>query len=79
MHQHLEQQVAELLAQRLGTATVDGVENLVRLLEQVWPECAMGLLPIPGAAAGRTQALDHLVQRAQRLDGFLAHQGASVA
>ena len=66
VHEHLEQQVAELLAQRRGVGGVDRLEHLVGFLEQVRPQAAMRLLAIPRASARCAQPLDDLVERAQR-------------
>ncbi len=73
VHQHLQQQVAELLAKRGALAAVNGIEHLVRFLEEVGPQRAVRLLAVPRAAAGRAQVLDHLVEGAQGLDGFVTH------
>ena len=62
----LEEQVAELLADRRAVAGVDGVDDLAGLLEGVFPEGLEGLLPVPGAAIGGEEALHHLDEPRQR-------------
>ncbi len=56
---HLQQQVAELLAQMLTVARVQGLEHLIGLLEQVCRQARMRLPGIPRAAAGRAQPVHH--------------------
>ena len=56
----LEEQVAELGAELLAVAVVDGVDDLARLLEHVAAERGEGLLAVPGAAVGGEQALHQL-------------------
>ena len=55
----LEQHVAEFLAQRVGILLLDGGVGLVALLEQVRREGEMGLLRVPGTAAGRAEPVHH--------------------
>ena len=59
---HLEQEIAQLLAEQLRSAGVDGLEGLVRLLEQMAGQRPMGLLPVPGAAAWPAQPVHDLEQ-----------------
>ena len=73
VHEHLEQQIAELLAQRPGFDAVDCLEHLVGLLEEVGAKAAMRLLAVPRASTRGAQPLDHLVERAQRVDGLVTH------
>ena len=47
----LQEQVAELVAQRCRVAAVDRLEHLVRLLDHVGPQALVCLLAIPRAAA----------------------------
>ena len=58
----LEQQIAELVADRVGVIGVDRLEQLVRLLEQVARERLVRLLRVPRAAARRTQPRLHADQ-----------------
>ena len=51
----LEQHVAELLGEVGRVAGADGVDDLVGLLDEVGGEGLVGLLGVPGAAAGRAQ------------------------
>ena len=48
---HLEQQVAELVAQRGRVARLDRLDDLLRLLPHVGDQRGVGLLPLPGALA----------------------------
>ena len=52
---HLQQDVAELLAHRRRVVVDDRVVGLVRLLEQVAAQRGVRLLGVPGAAARRAQ------------------------
>ncbi len=49
----LEQQVAELLAVLVRIVPVQGVQDLVGLLQEVAPERGVSLLAIPGAVAAQ--------------------------
>ena len=66
---HLEEEIAELLLEvaeacaGVDVEVVDGVEHLVRLLEQVAGEGGVGLLTIP--RAGGPQRADQLVEADQ--------------
>jgi hypothetical protein len=61
---HLEQQIAELIAQVLSVATLDGVGDLVGLLDGVRRDAGEALLPVPGAPLLRVaQARHQLEQR----------------
>ncbi len=55
VERHLQQQVAELLADRVGVVGVDRLDQLVGLLEQVAGERLVRLLRVPGAAVGSAQ------------------------
>ncbi len=55
----LEQEVAELVAEAVVVVAVDGVEDLVRLLQQVPGERPVILLGVPRAPAGTAQARHH--------------------
>lgn len=52
---HLHQNVAKLLAKIRGAVPVHGVQNLIGLLQKVPADGLMGLLGIPGAAAGAAE------------------------
>src|SRR5207253_3224379 len=73
VHEHLEQQVSELLAQCRPILAIDGLEDLVRLLEEIRTQSEMRLLSVPRAATGRAQTLDDLVQGTQRIDRLVTH------
>jgi hypothetical protein len=53
--QHLKQQIAEFFGQVRPVAPLDGVEDLVGLLQRVFANGIEGLLAVPGAAAGSPQ------------------------
>ena len=55
--QHLQQHVAEFVAQLVGVAAADGVEQLVGLLEQVAAQRVVGLLALP--RPGGAQLVHH--------------------
>ncbi len=57
MEDDLEPQVAELIREGWGRAALEGVVDLVGLLEQMVPERLVGLLAIPRAAVGSAEAL----------------------
>ena len=78
MEDDLEQQVAQLLGQRMprppaGDA-IHLVEHLVAFLDQVGPQAAQVLLSVPRAATGGAQSSHDLYQP---LDGYpsVAHVG----
>ena len=58
LEHHLEQHVAQLLAQVRHIARLDGVYGLVGLLYHVVRDGLVRLLAIPGAAVGGAQSLD---------------------
>ena len=51
MKDHLEQQVAQLLLQIAQVAALDGVGDLIGLLDGVGRDGGEGLFQVPGAAA----------------------------
>ena len=60
MKQDLEQEIAKLLGEFKRAALLNGIEDFVRLFDQIGPKRQVGLLAVPRAAAGSAQA---------RLDG----------
>ena len=62
---HLQQQVAELLAQARAVVGLDRLGELVRLLERVRHERLVRLLGVPRAAARRAQAVHDAHELAQ--------------
>lgn len=72
---HLEEQIAELLAQLIHVAAVDGVHDLARLLDDVAPDRLEGLLAVPGATLGRQQSLHELDQARKRLAALGVENG----
>jgi hypothetical protein len=77
VHQHLEQEIAEFLAQCSGLETVDRLEHLIGFLEQVWAETAMRLLAVPRASTRGAQTLHHFVERSQRVDCLVTHASSA--
>ena len=51
LERHLQQQVAELFANVVMVARLDGLDDFVSLLEEVGHQALLGLLSVPGAAA----------------------------
>lgn len=60
---HLEQQIAELTRQMLEVAALDGVGDLVSLLQGVGHDGRVALLEIPRAAVLRIAQTRHQVQQ----------------
>jgi hypothetical protein len=56
---NLTQKVAELVPKGIPVIGVDGLQGLVRLLEEMSRERAVGLLVIPWTPLGSTQACHH--------------------
>ncbi len=75
MEDHLEQQVTELLAQVIAVAGLDRLDRLVGLLDQVGDQRLVGLLRVPGAAAGRAQPVHHRDEVEQRGTGKVVGAG----
>ena len=69
VEQDLEQQVAQLLAHARAVARLDGLGELVRLLEQVADQGLVRLLAVPRAPAGRVEPVHDGDGLAQRVDG----------
>ena len=59
---HLHQNIAQLLAHIRGVVPVQGVQDLIGLLQEVPADGAVGLFPVPGAAPGGTKQ-PHDVQK----------------
>ena len=78
VHEHLQEQVAQLLTKRRRVTALDRLEHLVGFLEQVRTEAAVGLFSVPRAPTGCSKLLDHFVERAQRRNGFLTHGHSTV-
>ena len=52
---HLHQDVAQLLAHGMGIIPVQGVQDLIGLLQKIPPDGLVGLLGVPGTAARGAQ------------------------
>jgi hypothetical protein len=48
MENHLHQDIAEFIAQPIRLTAPDGVDHFVGFFEQVLPQTAVRLFPIPG-------------------------------
>ena len=58
----VEEDVAKLLGQLRGLALLDGLDQLVALLQELFLEGFVGLLAVPRASVGAAEAPDELVQ-----------------
>ena len=67
---HVEQYVAQLLGHRVGLLAVDGLQELVDLLQELGLEGAAGLLPVPGAALRSPQVRQQGQQALERVGVF---------
>ena len=67
VERHLEQHIAELLADRVGVVGVDRLEQLVGLLQEVPGERRVRLLGVPRTSARRPQPRLHADQIEQSL------------
>ncbi len=56
----LQEEIAELVADRVGVTTVDRLEELVRLLKEVARQGLVALLTVPRTPAGPAQPGHHL-------------------
>src|SRR5439155_25893853 len=66
----LEEEVTQLLAMVSRVARFDGLDHLVRFLEEVGSERAQALLAIPGAAARFSYPFHDLDQSRHHSSGF---------
>ena len=66
----LQQQVAELAGELVVVLLVDGVGDLVGLLDRHRLDALVGLLAVPRAAAGGAQARDQLDEAGEELAGL---------
>ena len=74
MEDHLEQQVAQLLAQMISVTGLDGLDRLGGLLDQVLDQRAMGLLGVPRAGLAQpAHHRDQALQLGQRPRGRTGH------
>ncbi len=77
LEHHLEEQVTELVAERLGRTRVDGLDDLVGLFDHVSAQGLQGLRAIPGAALGREQGRHQLGQLGEAVPHtFVTHRRA---
>jgi hypothetical protein len=58
----LEQHIPQLLPESVHISLIDGLGHLVRLLQKVAADGGMGLLLVPGTAAGMAQNAHNLRQ-----------------
>ncbi len=62
VHNDVEQDVAKLLAEVGVVGLVDGLDDLVTLLDEGGAEAGVGLLAVPGAAIGGAEAGDDVAE-----------------
>ena len=75
LHQHLEQDVAQLLAELWHRPLVNRFQDFVGLFQQGRSKRCVGLFAIPGAAARRAKPPHDVDQRRQSLD-IVSHDRA---
>ena len=73
MKDDLQQDVAELVGERAIVAAVDGVADLVGLLDDVGLEGCVGLLGVPRTPARSAQPVHRRDQILESLAGSVAH------
>jgi hypothetical protein len=73
VQQHLQQQVAHLLAQTRRVPLVQGLQRLAGLLQQERPQRLMGLDAVPGTTVRTPQGCDDLAQAVERAHLSLRH------
>ena len=56
MIEHLEGEIAQLLTQAINILTIDRLQDLVGLFEQVGLQRFMGLLPVPRTPVRRPES-----------------------
>ena len=78
LEDHLQEQVAQLLAVVGDRAALQGVHDLVGFLDEVGQKGGQRLLAIPGAAVGRQQPLHEAHEAGQVSAGLLSRQGRKV-
>ena len=66
VEEHLQEQVAQFVAELIGVVLIQGGEGLVGFLDEVGLERGVGLHAVPGAAIGPSQVGD---DPAQALEG----------
>jgi hypothetical protein len=66
MHDDVQEQVAQFLAHVREIAAVKGVEQFGDLLDKAIADALVGLLAVPGAAAGAAQPRHRLAQIVNR-------------
>jgi len=71
-HRGEEVEISGLLARVRAIALVDGLDQLVGLLDDVAPQALGSLVPVPGATVGRAEPRDDRVQPAEGGRGGIA-------
>jgi hypothetical protein len=74
MKKDLDHKVSQLLAQESGILPCNGVEDFVRLLEQILAEGGMGLGPVPFASPLSPEAGHDVDQPAKLVHGGFFHE-----
>src|SRR5262249_11030949 len=67
---HLEEDVAELVAERRRVAAVDGVQHLVGLLDEIRTEGRVRLLAVPRTTTRRPQPRHDVDETAEAREGL---------
>ena len=67
---HLHQDVSQLLAHVVGVVPVQGVQDLISLLQKVPADGRVGLLPVPGTAAWSAEEPGDFQQVLPAIAGF---------
>src|SRR5204862_508896 len=68
LHQHLQQDIAQLLSQLDDRLLIDRFEHFIGLLEQGRPQRGVRLLAVPWAPLERAELPDHINQGCQPRD-----------
>src|SRR5262249_46602866 len=75
----LQQEIAELVTERRGLAVLDGLEDLVDLLEQIGSQALRCLLAVPRAPLRATQARHDVDEAAEGLRDARVRHRATVS
>ena len=71
MERHLQQHVAQLLAQMAVIALVDGFTHFISFFYEVFADGGMGLGRVPGTALSGTAQIGHDLPQVFKTIGFL--------
>ena len=73
MQNRLQEQIAQFFAEQVGIARADGIDHLIGFLQDMGDQAFVGLLAIPGAAAGGAQAVNNGAQAGEGVGGIRGH------